>query len=119
MTGRNTGTKPFGVTEALHPYFAVADQTKCLVTGENDAECRLEDPVSGRSFAFTQSGAAGYYIWRPNSRSHLSKSVSPIRPDDWRRFICVENGTMKRENAYVLKPGECHTLVRTVRLLKH
>ena len=29
----------------------------------------------------------------------FAPNVSPIAPGDWRRFICVENGTMKRERA--------------------
>lgn len=118
MVGRNVGTESFAVTEALHPYFAVSDQTKCTVEGECVSECRLVDPVKGRVFAFTQKGADGYYVWRPNPESHLSGNVSPIGPDDWRRFICVENGTLKKEKAYVLNPDESHTLVRTVRWMK-
>jgi glucose-6-phosphate 1-epimerase len=118
MVGRNVGTESFAVTEALHPYFAVSNQTKCTVEGECVSECRLVDPVKGRVFAFTQKGADGYYVWRPNPESHLSGNVSPIGPDDWRRFICVENGTLKKEKAYVLNPGESHTLVRTVRWMK-
>lgn len=115
MTGRNTGKTPFSVTEALHPYFAVADSGKCVVEGEGTPQCRLTDPVSGRVLEFTQKGGEAYYVWRPNPKSHLSKNVSAIMPGDWRRFICVENGTFKKDMAYTLKPGESHSLVRTVR----
>jgi glucose-6-phosphate 1-epimerase len=114
MTGRNTGKTPFPVTEAFHPYFAVSDSRKCAV----DASCTrcysLGDPASGRMLRFSGSGDKGLYVWRPNPESHLSKSVSPIGPDDWRRFVCVENGTLKKEDAYVLAPGESHTLSRTI-----
>jgi D-hexose-6-phosphate mutarotase len=114
MTGRNTGGAPFTVTEALHPYFAVADQLRCTVEGAEGAVCRLYDPLARRELVFTQSGADGYYVWRAKKDSHLAPNVSPIAPGDWRRFICVENGTMKRERAYTLKPGEGHTLTRTI-----
>jgi glucose-6-phosphate 1-epimerase len=118
MTGKNTGKEPFKVTEALHPYFAVSDQTKCVVEGLETQECRLSDTVSGRVLAFTQQGSSEYYVWRPNPQSHLAKNVSPIMPDDWRRFICVENGTFRKDNAYFLKPGESHTLVRSIKVVK-
>ena len=118
MTGKNTGKEPFKVTEALHPYFAVSDQTKCVVEGQETQECRLSDSVSGRVLAFTQQGSSEYYVWRPNPQSHLAKNVSPIMPEDWRRFICVENGTFRKDNAYFLKPGESHTLVRSIKVVK-
>ena len=116
MTAENTGKTPFEVTEAFHPYFVVADQQKCCVDGIDAQECRLVDPVAGRTLSFTDEGGKGRYIWRPNEKSHLSKSVSPIAAEDWRRFICVENGTFRREDAYVLGPSEKHTLSRTIRL---
>ena len=66
--------------------------------------------------SFADEGAKGRYIWRPNPKSHMSKSVSSILPGDWRKFICVENGTLKKDDAYMLKPGERHTLTRVIRL---
>ena len=116
MIGENTGKEPFAVTEAFHPYFAVSDSGKCIVEDIDSDEYRLVDPSRGWTLSFADEGEKGRYIWRPNPKSHLSKSVSPILPDDWRRFICVENGTLKKEDAYILKPGECHTLTRVIRL---
>ena len=114
MTGRNTGKTPFPVTEAFHPYFAVSDSTKCTVGEYCATGYSLSDPVSGRTLFFSGSGDKGLYVWRPNPESHLSKSVSPIGADDWRRFICVENGTFKKDDAYVLAPGGRHTLTRMI-----
>ena len=74
----------------------------------------LFDHVSGRTLFFSGRGDKGLYVWRPNPESHLSKSVSPIGADDWRRFICVENGTFKKDDAYVLAPGGRHTLTRMI-----
>jgi D-hexose-6-phosphate mutarotase len=116
MIGTNTGKEPFAVTEALHPYFAVSDSEKCIVENIDSDEYRLVDPARGWMLSFTDEGERGRHIWRPNPKSHLSKSVSSIQPDDWRRFICVENGTFKKEDAYILKPGESHTLTRVIRL---
>ena len=115
MTGENTGKEPFPVTEAFHPYFAVRDSSKCAVEDLDLREYRLVDLAVGTTLSFSDEGGKGRYIWRPNPESHLSKSVSPIAPDDWRSFICVENGTFKKEDAYMLNPGERHTLTRTIR----
>lgn len=116
MTAENTGSDPFEVTEAFHPYLAVGDSTQCRVEGMDTPECRLEDPVSGRTISLSGEGDNGHHVWRPNEKSHLSKTVSAIAPEDWRKFICVENGTFRKESAYVLRPGEKHTLVLTIRL---
>ena len=116
MTGENTGSSPFEVTEAFHPYLAVGDSPQCREEGETSGEWRLHDPVRGRTFTFTDKGGNGRRTWRPNPESHLSKTVSPIEPDEWRKFICPENGTLEKSRAYVLKPGETHTLVRTIHL---
>jgi len=116
MIGENTGKSPFEVTEAFHPYLAVGDTPQCREEGNASDEWRLHDPVRGRTFIFTDEGGNGRRTWRPNSESHLSKTVSPIEPGDWRKFICPENGTLEKARAYILKPGETHTLVRTIRL---
>ena len=116
MVGENTGSDPFEVTEAIHPYFAVGDSARCRVEGEDSGEWRLDDPVFERSYTFTDEGGNGRHMWRPNAESHLSRSVAPFAPGEWRNFICLESGTFEKSRAYVLKPGEKHTLVRTIHL---
>ena len=76
----------------------------------------LVDTAVGNIIDFFNEGGAGRRLWRPNAESHLSKTVSPIAPGDWRKFICVEYGTFDKERAYTLKPGESHTLVSTMNL---
>ncbi|MBO7685690.1 MAG: hypothetical protein J6V72_04865, partial [Kiritimatiellae bacterium] len=78
MTGENTGTDPFEVSEAFHPYFAVADSAQCRVDGTDTSEYRLTDPVTGCVLSFSDEGGADRRVWRPNAKSHLSKSVTPI-----------------------------------------
>ena len=117
MIGENTGDTPFEVTEAFHPYLAVGDSQQCREEWKMSGEWCLHDQVLGRTFALTDEGGDARRTWRPNPESHLSKAVSPIEPGEWRKFICPENGTMEESRAYVLKPGETHTLVRTIRLL--
>ena len=118
MTGENTGDTPFEVTEAFHPYFAVSDLRKCRLEQPQDP-LRLPllvDPAAGRTISLEGEGDNGCHVWRPNEKSHLSKSVSAIGPDDWRKFICIENGTFRKETSYTLKPGEKHTLALSIRL---
>ncbi len=118
MTGENTGQKPFRVTEAFHPYFAVGDSLTCCVYGVDAPESRLVDSVSGMSLALTCEGG-GFRVWRPNPESHLSKIVSALAPDDWKKFICVEGGVFSEGCAYVLKPGESHTLLMSCVPVSH
>lgn len=124
MTGENTGSSPFEVTEAFHPYLAVGDSSQCREEGVRSFEWRLHDPVLRRTFTFTDEGGSVRRLWYPDSQSHRSKTVSPILPGEWRKFICPENGTftfpeidtLELVQSYVLNPGESHTLTRTIRL---
>ena len=113
MTGKNTGRAPFAVTEAFHPYFAVGDSSQCQVDGVQNLECVLSDPLSGMRLSITREGGS-FRVWRPERTSIFSKNITALAPDDWRKFICVESGTFSESNAYVLRPGESHTLSCTI-----
>ena len=115
MTAENTGKTPFSVTEAFHPYFAVCDPTKFAVDGVDAPECSIVDMAAGRVLLLGCEGGTRR-VWRPNAESHLSKSVSSILPDDWKRFVCVEGGTFSGDAAYRLEPGGKHTIVCTIRV---
>ena len=115
MTAENTGETPFSVTEAFHPYFAIGDPTKFAVDGIDAPECSLVDTAAGRVLILRCEGGTRR-VWRPNAESHLSKSVSSILPDDWKRFVCVESGTFSGDAAYRLRPGEKHTIACTIRV---
>lgn len=136
VTGENTGTTPFVVTEAMHPYFKVSTPQKCQVTGVGDpyavqggparvfpfvtrthAYC-LKDFGAGRTFSLASSGDTGLAVWNPGAKGHLSKSVTTLGPEDWKTFVCVENGTLTSAEAYMLKPGEKHTLTSQLSVLK-
>ena len=113
MTGGNAGNTPFAVTAAFHPYFAVCDSTRCQVDGVQAMECRLSDPVSGAGLSLAREGG-GFRVWRPARTSNSSKNVTALAPDDWKKFICIESGTFSKDDAYVLRPGESHTLSCTI-----
>lgn len=113
MTGENTGSAPFAVTEAFHPYFAVGDSARCHVDGVDASECFVSEPDSGMKLSVRSDGGV-FRVWRPNPASYNSKNVTALAPDDWRRFICVENGTFTQDQGYVLRPGEKHTLASAI-----
>lgn len=89
LAGKNTGTSPFRVTEAFHPYI------------RRDALAGLKD-----------SGNGTFRTWDPDATSHLK--TQGLASDDWRKFVCIENGTFAQDRAYVLRPGERHALVRSL-----
>ena len=89
MTGENTGRTPFPVTEAFHPYL-------------------LRTQVG----SLQDDGTGCFRVWNPDAGSHLK--TQGLGPEDWRTFLCVENGTFKPEDAYTLTPGSRHTLRRRI-----
>ena len=117
MTGENTGNSPFEVTEALHPYFVVGDSTLCQVNGVDTPHCNLVDPESGMELSLASEGG-GFRVWRPTQDCYSRQSVTALAPDDWKKFICVESGTFSRGDAYVLGPGERHSLSCAIHLLQ-
>lgn len=132
VTGENTGTTPFAVTEAMHPYFRVSTPQKCRVTGLSEPYdvvggparrfsfptrshvYRLQDAGAGRTFSLVGTGDTGIAVWNPGEKGHLSKTVTSLGAEDWKTFVCVENGTLTPAESYVLKPGDRHTLSTTL-----
>ena len=131
MTARNTGDRPFRVTEMFHPYFAVANPRFCRVEGsfgsvavpcdgshrhafpvDSDHSYLLFDPEGGRRISLSSFGDSGVVVWNPGPNPAIgSKITSRLAPDDWRRFVCVENGTYDTSAAYRLPPGAAHALL--------
>ena len=135
MTGENVGKEPFVVTEAFHPYFAVRDASRCWIERLSDMpipiDCRGSKDFrlgkegkwfllwdngaehfmekTGRCVKFTCNGASGVRVWNPGPCPPKGKRITPIGPDDWKTFVCIEPGT-PGSGGYVLKPGESHTL---------
>jgi len=134
MTGENTGDRPFSVTEMLHPYFAVSDVSTCRVKGLGESgigvgprlvdlpvaavhDYSLVDSAWSREIAFASSGDRTAVVWNPGGDVATSPTMtSVLSQDEWRRFVCVENGTARPESAYVLHSGARHTLLRSIRV---
>ena len=81
MTGENTGTDPFEVSEAFHPYFAVADSAQCRVDGTDTSEYRLTDPVRLRDVVSrSRTRAARTAACGGRTRKAISRSRSRRSP---------------------------------------
>ena len=137
MTVSNVGTRPMPVTAAFHPYFRVGDATRCRVEGiaEGPVDVKpgpscvyafptarrtyaLVDPVLGRTLEFVSAGDADVAVWTPGpapSAASKARTTSSFLPGEWRGFVAVENGRLRRESEVTVAPGESYTLLRTIR----
>jgi len=106
-----------GDARIWHGDCAVADGSKVFSFGRPDGlhMFELEDPVLDRTLTFTSSNDLKTVVWSPGEASGKGSNVtSKLAPGEWKRFVCVENGTCYGNQAYELKPGERHELVRTI-----
>ena len=75
----------------------------------------LTDIVLGRRIEVTYEGNIKIVAW--NSGEGFDKKFGPATDRDFaRHFVCLEGATLYRDRAYVLKPGETHTLKATIRV---
>ena len=124
----NTGTEPYPCTELLHPFFRVSHPTNCVVEGVDGAKYfwKLEAekgadrvwqgalPVrklvpGGPGIAF-ERGDGTYALVDGDRRVTAEfrggiKFIAYVAPDG---SVSIETGTLYRDRAYVLKPGETH-----------
>ncbi len=73
-------------------------------------EFALIDPVAKRAIALVSTGNRKLVIWNPGAGNTLPDQ----KPEDWRRFLCVEPATLWRDDGFTLAPGEEHTLVAAI-----
>ena len=144
LTTTNTDTKEMTLTEGFHPYFRVMDRNRCTVKGvaglnyidardmskntfggdfkldteadhvvtlkdEPKHEFALMDEGLNRAIAIVSDGNKKLVVWNPGP-----KEIYDLAPDDWRKFACVEPATLWRDDAFILKPGEKHTLTAAI-----
>ena len=133
----NTGGGTMPVTAAFHPYFRVGDATRCRVEGVASAPFAvcpgpsrvfpfasarrtysLVDPVLARTLEFVSSGDGEAAVWTPGpapTSESLARQTSRFLPDEWRGFVAVENGLLRRESEVRVPPGGFCTITRTIR----
>lgn len=144
LTTKNTGTEEMTLTEGFHPYFRVMDRNLCEVKGvegleyidardmsthtfagdfktdtEADHVIRLKaepkhefaliDNGLKRAIALVSDGNKKLVVWNPGP-----KEIYDLAEDDWKKFLCVEPATLWRDEAFILKPGESHTLTAAI-----
>lgn len=72
------------------------------------------DEAFGRTLEIAYAGNIKLCVW--NSGPDFSPYGVSDAPDFGRHFLCFEAGTLYRDRAYVLAPGETHELKAAVRL---
>jgi len=105
-----------GDTRVWRGDYTVTEGSKVFELAPTDANLiSLEDPIGGRAFYFRLENSVKAVVWSPGEQTERSALVtSQLAPGEWRKFVCVENGTCYKDRAYVLKPGERHVLRRTI-----
>jgi len=130
----NTGARPFAFTAALHTYLRVDDIRDAALLGlqgceyedsaaagvlrrEDSHEIRFAGEVDrlygdvvaplalvdgAHALAIEQHGFADAVVWNPGEA--LAATIGDLASGDYRRFVCVEAGTVLQPQ--VLVPGE-------------
>ena len=75
---------------------------------ERDTPLCMVDPVLNRVIRLDYQGNRKYCIW--GSCADFSAYGASDDPEFGRRYLCVEGGTIYRDCAYSLSPGESHKL---------
>lgn len=137
---KNTDSRSFACTELFHPYFRVGDVCRCRITGtdkaqyfwrkESDAgerrnwrgdfDCeRFAEPVPG--FVFEENGHRHVLIDTVFGRELCICYSGNRKLVIWgdHRFVCVEGGSLYRDCAYELEPGQIHRLGMSIRLSRY
>jgi D-hexose-6-phosphate mutarotase len=74
----------------------------------------LIDPVLNRRIEVSYEGSIKFVTW--NSGPDFSRFGGADDPEFGKKFVCVEGGTLYRDRAYTLNPGQTHELKMTVRV---
>jgi D-hexose-6-phosphate mutarotase len=90
----------------------VDDAATLRLSGETDRvycgapqPVTIEDHALGRRIRIEKSGARSTVVWNPWAEK--SKSMADLAPDDYRRVLCVESGSVGAD-VLLLAPGERH-----------
>ncbi|MBR3086050.1 MAG: D-hexose-6-phosphate mutarotase [Kiritimatiellae bacterium] len=67
----------------------------------------ITDSKVGRRIAIEKKGSGASVVWNPNART--CATIGDMRPDDWRRFVCVETANAGTEPIRV-EPGARHSI---------
>ena len=133
LTTRNLGDSELPISQALHTYFAVSDIRKVQIEGldacryvdtlqdwkkvrqkgavtfngetdriYNDVVAPLTLVDGQHALTIEQEGFADAVVWNPGAG--LAATIGDLAPGDYRRFVCVEAGTVLQPE--VLGPGE-------------
>ena len=72
----------------------------------------IDDPALGRVITVDYENVIKSVVF--GAEASFAEYGGADEPDFGRRFLCVEGGTLYRDRAYVLRPGETHVVKATV-----
>jgi D-hexose-6-phosphate mutarotase len=81
---------------------------------DTPGDCRIDDPVLGRSLHIAKSGSASTVVWNPWQAK--AERLGDIVPGGWRQMVCVESGNAGA-NTVRLAAGASHCLTTRYRIL--
>ena len=144
MSTRNTGDKPFTITEAFHAYFHIGDISRVRVWGLENRRYydKLDQGQEKRQTGTLTVGEEVDRIYEEagnpliisdpvlDRRIELHsencknavvwnpwhKRFSDLEADDYREFVCVETGNMAFDKV-IIAPGEEHSIGTTFSIL--
>ncbi len=67
------------------------------------AECKVIDTSLNRVIKVKKSGSRSTIVWNPWNKT--SSKISDLGPEDYKRFVCVESGNV-RKNLLGILPGQ-------------
>lgn len=74
---------------------------------DTQSNIQILDPVFQRRILLEKRGSASTVVWNP--WTDKARRLSDLGDDDYRRFVCVEPGNLRR-NGLVLAPGQTATM---------
>jgi glucose-6-phosphate 1-epimerase len=72
---------------------------------DTTSACKVVDTAMNRTILVLKSGSNSTIVWNPWIET--SKKIADLGDEEYKRFLCVESGNVKK-NFVAIQPGEAH-----------
>ncbi len=72
---------------------------------DTNSECKVVDKKQNTTIRIKKTGSNSTIVWNPWAEN--CKKISDFGDDEYKQFVCVESGNVKK-NSLMLKPGQLH-----------
>jgi glucose-6-phosphate 1-epimerase len=86
-----------------HPLIINQEVNRLYV--DTTSACKVVDTAMNRTILVLKSGSNSTIVWNPWIET--SKKIADLGDDEYKRFLCVESGNVKK-NFVAIQPGEAH-----------